>query len=105
MPIQKIIQRAIHSSETLTNRIIFFVTGLIISTMFFALMLKVLGIWGVYLALAGSLSLNYWMKKYRRQNIYKNAFNNGLITFNILLIVISLIVYIVFFGAIQNLLN
>lgn len=105
MPIQKIVQRAVHSSETLTNRIIFFVAGLLLSAIFFGLMLKTLGTWGIYLALGASGVLNYWLKKHRRTNIYKNAFNNGLITFNIILIVGTLLIFIVFFGALQNLLN
>lgn len=105
MPIQKIVQRAIHSSETLTNRIIFFVAGLLLSIIFFALMLKFFGTWGLYLYLACSGMFNYWLKKHRRQNIYKNAFNNGLITFNIILVIGTLLIFIVFFGALQNLLN
>lgn len=105
MPIQKIIRRALHSSETLGNRIIFFLAGLFLSAIFFLLMLKALGSWGIYIALATSFTLNYWLKKHRRHKIYLNALNNGLLTFNVLTALILILLLIVFYGAAQNLLN
>jgi hypothetical protein len=68
-------------------------------------MLKALGSWGIYIALAASFTLNYWLKKHRRNKIYLNALNNGLLTFNVLTALILILLMIVFYGAAQNLLN
>ncbi len=105
MPIPKILERAVKSDTTLTNRIIFFLCGIFFSAIFFLTMLKLLGTNGVYLALAISVALNVWLKKNRKDKMLTNSFNNGLITFNILSVSLALIIFIVFFGAIQNLLN
>jgi len=105
MPIPKVLERALKSDETLFNRIIFFICGLFFSAIFFLVMLKFLGTWGVYSALAVSGTLNIWLKSHRKQKRLTNSFNNGLITFNIIVIVAALFIFIVFFGALQNLLN
>jgi len=105
MPIQKIVQRALHSSETLGNRIIFFLAGLFLSAIFFLLMLKSLGSWGIYIALGASFTLNYWLKKNRRAKIYLNSLNNGLLTFNVFTVIVLILIMVVFYGAAQNLLN
>ncbi len=105
MPIPKAITRALKNDTTLSNRIFFFVTGVFFSAIFFLIMLKFLGTWGVYLALAMSICLNVWLKKHRKQKMMTNAFNNGLITFNIIVTIAAVVILIVFFGAIQTLLS
>lgn len=109
MPIQKIVKRAFENSPTLSNRVIFFLTGIFLSAIFFLILLKFLGTFGVFLALGISIGMNIWLKKKHRQTqkerIYTNSFNNGLITFNVIIVSVTIIIFVLFYGAAQNLLN
>jgi hypothetical protein len=98
-------QRALKSDATLANRITFFLSGVFISAILFLTALKVMGNNGVFLALLVSVCLNVWLKKHRKTRIYTNSFNNGMITFNFLLVIGTVVIFVVFFGALQNLLN
>lgn len=105
MPIQKVIQRALHGSENVTNRVIVFVVAIFLSAIVFLIMLQTIGAWGIFLSLAASAVLNTWLKKHHRNHLYINTFNNGLITFNLLLVISAIAIFILFFSVVQNALN
>jgi hypothetical protein len=89
----------------LLNQIIGFFMGLFVSAIFFFLILKLLGGWGIFVALLIGFAVNYWLKQKFSQHYLLKIFNIGLFTFNIITTVTGLVAYVVFYSAMQNLLS
>lgn len=99
-----IITRALHGTDNFFNKLIVFISGLFVSAIFFLILLKLLNAWGIYLGLGLSAAINLKLKQKHRARPYLNTFNNALITFNIITIIL-LISLVIGFGAIQNILR
>lgn len=97
--------RLYSQTDRLTTKIGIFTSGLLLSAIFYLFMLKLWHNWGLYLALALSGSLNIWLKLKHRKAFFLNTLNNGLITFNIITVLCSLIIVILLIGAGQSALN
>lgn len=96
--------KRIFQAITFNNFFAYF-TGLLFTTIFFLILLKLLMVWGIYLGLAASFFASFWLKRRYPKQQTVLSFANGILTLDIITIIISVVLFIVFFSAIQNLLN
>ncbi|MCC6643405.1 hypothetical protein IT411_01530 [Candidatus Peregrinibacteria bacterium] len=87
------------------NNIIAFFTGLLFTAIFFLILLKLLLMYGVYLGLGLSFFFSFWLKRRYHNQPLVIAFANGILTLDIITLIAGVIIMIVFFSAVQNLLN
>jgi len=93
-------------ASNLLNKIMAFFTGLFLSAIFFFLILKLIGTWGILLALIIGYAVNFLLfKKYRKTGSNWCFLNYGLFSFNIITSIAGIVAYVVFYSAMQNLLN
>lgn len=96
--------KRIFQAITFNNFFAYF-TGLLFTAIFFLIMLKFLLIWGIYLGLGLSLFASFWLKRRYPKQQTVLSFANGILTLDIITIITSIVLFIVFFSAIQNLLS
>ena len=100
-----VVARALHGTDKLFNKIICLISGIFLSAIFFLIMMKFLNSWGIYLGLSASIALNIWLKRKYKKVTLLNAFNNGVIIFNVITSIILVVVAVLFLTTVQNALN
>lgn len=96
--------KRIFQAITFDNFFAYF-TGILFTAIFFLMLLKLLMVWGIYLGLATSFFASFWLKRRYPKQQTVLSFANGILTLDIITIIFSVVLFVVFFSSIQNLLN
>ncbi|MGL5830709.1 MAG: hypothetical protein ACRCZE_01010 [Candidatus Altimarinota bacterium] len=98
----------------LLNKIFFITTGIFLGAVYLLLWMKLLSLPGVVIGLATSLALSLFLKKHlaspspqtrSKSHLILQQLNFGLLAFSIFMSIASIIVYIVFYSALQGLIS
>jgi putative flippase GtrA len=90
----------------ITNKITAVLIGILINAMFFLVLVKYFTLAGGIFAIVSGYAFNYLIqKKYPHQKPLIKAARLGFLGFNIFVTIAGIIIYLIFYLALQNILN